>query len=70
VSDYAEMRRLYDQYRWELVTKEALRNRQMKARAHLLCLLGSMAAWGLIVASIIVFGPAFIQVARAIWRGM
>lgn len=67
MSDYAEMRRLYDQYRWELVTKEALKERRREQRR---TILQHFAAWSLVAVAIYVFGPALIRTAQAIWRGI
>jgi len=67
MTDYYEMRRLYDQYRWELVTKEALKERRREQRR---TILQHFAAWSLVAVSIYVFGPAIARTAEAIWRAM
>lgn len=67
MTDFYEMSRLYDQYRWELVTKEALKERRREQRR---TILQHFAAWSLVAVAVYVFGPAILRTAQAIWRGM
>jgi len=64
--DYCEMRRMYDRYRWELLTAEALKQRRREQRKRML---QNVSVWSLIAVALYVFGPALLRVAEAIWRG-
>jgi len=68
MTDFYELKRNLLEAEWQAINERHFAERRRKARANFLCLLGSLFTWGLIVASIYVFGPAIIRTAQAVWR--
>jgi len=64
------LKREAERSRWEMITAEALKARRRgRRKGAIICLVGTLAAWAIMITAIIHFGPAILRTAQAIWRG-